>query len=285
MQTLFRLRSALDTLPQLTEQHKGLANDWVQALYLLSAESELSTGLSIDAAKAKLRIKDNPQILAERYVEFIKVANFGEAEAALMKQAMTFDYGNMSVWLEVGDKVQDAGWEMHNELFALAELWPLLKGNPDLEPLQKWFESIDTDAFVRFGRSMGGRQYSYFTTVLPGDSVQEDLEFYHRFCQQANITPIPEPILNEILNENPDYLEFTLGLSEEGIVFVTLSLPRPSKDFVLKMALVLADTKVQALGIFEGTLGDLDYARFDLTRTGKGIEAAWLYEPMVEVSL
>ena len=279
METLFRLRSALSELPQLTEQHNGVANDWVQMLYLLTPQSRLSAGLNADASKAKIRITDDFKELTKSYLELIQVAGFGAAEAEFLKKGLKFRGGEMSVWLEVGGQVQNAGWEVHNSLFPLAELWPLLGNNAYVPQLKAWFAHIDTDAFVRLGRSMGGQQYTYFTTVLPGGDVYEDIEAYQAFCEAMNITPLPQPILDEIIAYEPDFLELTLGLDEEGLVFITLTLPEPNEALTLKMTLALTQGGQEATAAFEGSLGSPEYSSLSISRTGKGIEAQWQYQP------
>lgn len=279
METLFRLRSALGELPQLSEQQEAVANDWLQALYLLTPQSRLSAGLSADAGKATLRITDDFNVLAKGSLEFIQVADFGEAEANFLNKGLKFRDGEMSVWLELGGDIQNAGWELHNGLFALAELWPLLGSNAYIPKLQAWFEHIDTDAFVRLGRSMGGQEYTYFTTVLPGEDIYEDIEAYQAFCEHIGITALPQPILDEIIAYEPDFLELTLGLDEEGLVFLSLSLPEPNEALILKMSLVLSQAGQEAVAAFEGSLGSPEYNSLSISRTAKGIEAQWQYQP------
>jgi hypothetical protein len=276
MENIFRMRGALAALPFISPEHETLMSEWMNQMLSPMENAEIFVKANSNLSETTWKVKMDTKTLAQRYAAFMKHADFKPVEIDVLKKGLTTFKGDFSVWLSIGKNEQDSGWEIDNGVFPLEQLWGLIPGNVE-ESLKKWYKKFDADAFVKFGRCIASNTYSYFNTELFGNNAEEDMELYISLCNALEIDPLPNPLLEMIADFEPEYTEVSFWIGSNGLLKLSLIIPDPSEELILKTALLTGDGDIDMIAAYEGALGDVVATKLEISRTANGIESSWEY--------
>jgi len=284
IESLVRVKSAVASLPFISPEQEGLVNEWYNQLLFPSSpadeETQMYLGSSVAMDELICYAENGKKNLALQFIKLMEASKFRPVEEKLLKKAFqTFKEGEISAWLRLGQQQQDTGW-LFSGLFSLVEA---LKMIPDSdksdqkEKLEAWYKKYEADACVKVGRCVSGAAYTFLHTELFGDNTAEDLEIYGDLMKTLDIAALPDPLLDLILNESPEYIEVTYWMASDGVIRTGLYIPNPSQDLILKSSLVIGGGAIDDLAAFEGSLGAQKAKFIEFYRADKGIGAELRY--------
>lgn len=276
MENIFRMKGSLAALPFINQEQGILMSEWIQQMVMPMENADITVSVNSDLSETCWKVKMDTKTLAPRYAEFMRFADFNPIEIDVLKKGLVSFKGELSVWLAIGNEEQDSGWEIDNGIFPMSHLWGLIPGNVE-ESLKKWYAGHDSDAFVKFGRCIAANNYSYFSTELFGKDTEEDMELYYSISEALEMDPLPTSILELIVDFEPEYTEVFFHIASSGLLKFGISIPDPSEELIMKVAMLTGDGDLEMLAAFEGSLGDIDTRKLNISRTPYGIEASWEY--------
>lgn len=284
IETLVRVKSAVSSLPFISPEQEGLVNEWYnQLLFPSNPEAEetlMYLGSSAAMDELICYVENGKKNLATQLLKIMQASNFRPIEEKLLKKAFQeFKEGEIAAWLRIGSNKRETGW-LFKGLFPLVEA---LKMIPDSdksdqkEKLSAWYAKYEADACVKVGRCVSSGAYTMLHTELFGDNTEEDIEIYGDLMHTLGIAPLPEPLLDLILEEAPEYIEVSYWMAANGVLRTGLYIPDPSLDLIMKSSLVIGGGAIDDLAAFEGSLG-VEKVRFiEFYRTAEGIGAEFQY--------
>lgn len=284
IEELIRSKSAIATVPFVSAEQEGLANEWYNQLLYPSNPMEENTGINMavraDFEEVICYAHNGRKELATQFVKTMEASKFQPIEIKLFKKFYhEFKDGELECWLKLSPTNQETGWTFKGIFPLKSALVAIPKGktanHKDL--YIEWYEKQEADACVKVGRAVSSGAYTFIHTELFGSTIGEDLEIYSDLMHHLQIEPLPSPLLNLILEESPEFIEMSFHFGSNGIVRAGLSFTNPSQEFIIKLALVLGKGSSDALGAFEGALGAKKTTTVDIYRTKKGVFADFSY--------
>lgn len=284
IEALIRTKSALEHIPFLSDEQEGLISEWYNQLLYPNNPLEDATGMNLklraDFNELICYAKNRKKVLATQFLEIMEVSKFPEMESTLFKKVYKSLKGTeLSCWLKVSEMVQESGWQFDGmmPLETALKAVPKSKSSKHKELFTDWYAQQDADAAVKLGRAVSSSAYTFLHTELFGGNASEDLEIYTALMQQLEITPLPTPLLDLILDEDPEFIELCLHFASNGIIRAGLKIPNPSQALVIKLSLVLGGGASDNLGAFEGSLGETSMKSVELYRNANGVHAGFSY--------
>lgn len=284
IEALIRTKSALESIPFITTEQEGLMNEWYNQLLYPSNPLEDSTDMSL-AVRADFNelicyAQNGKKELAVQFLEIMKTANFQPVEEKLFKKLyQELKEETLRGWLKLSPTTQESGWVFDGVFpldLAIAAL-PNSKTSNHKALFTEWYSRQEADACVKLGRAASSSAYSFLHTELFGSTISEDLEIYSELMQHLQITALPSPLVELILDEAPEFIEMSFYFASNGIVRSGLSISNPTQALVIKLALVLGQGASDNLGAFEGSLGKDRVKSLEIYRTSQGVFADFSY--------
>lgn len=281
LNTIVRTQSAMTSLPFVKPESEVLIREWLhQMLFPMNPTLEdpkVSLSTTIDASKVTCWADNDLEILKKQLLEFMKVSNFNETESKVLNIITdAVPEGRLCSWLQLSEGGQETGWVMDG-VFSLETAFKLVPKGTLKDKLQAWYKSHDADACIRVGRSIAGNRFTILHTELFGDSSIEDIQLYIDLMTILDLSPLPEALLEMIVNNNPEYLEIAFWIAKEGLIKTGLVVPTPSDVFVRQMSLVYGEENADTLAAFEGSIGADAPIAMQLSRDALGIQIELIY--------
>lgn len=281
VETIMRTQSAVVTLPFIKPENEELLTEWLnQMLFPLNPmldDPEVKLSTTIDTQKVTCWVDKDTEALLAQFAQFMQASNLNESELKVLhKIVKLIPEGNLSAWLQLSNGSKETGW-MIKGLFPLAHAFAITPKNDKRNILEQWYANYEANACVKVGRSVGGNRFTILHTELFGESADEDIQLYLDLMEQLGLSPLPTPLLQMIIDEDPEYLELSFWLGSAGVLKAGLVVPEPSANFIQYMSIAYAEDAADTLAAFEGSIGIDGPVAMDLSRTGKGVEVELLY--------
>lgn len=276
-----RTQSAVITLPFIKPENEELLTEWLnQMLFPLNPtldEPEVHLSTSVDAEKVTCWVNNDRNILLQQFAEFMGASKLNESEVKVLQKIFKLiPEGNLSTWLQLSQGTQETGWAL-NGVFPLAHAFAVTPKNDKRNKLEEWYASFEADACVRVGRSVGGNRFTILHTELFGNTGEEDIQLYMDLMSHLEMSPLPTPLLEMILEEDPEYLELSFWLGSAGILKAGLVVPEPSANFVRYLSIAYAENAADTLAAFEGSIGAEGPKAIELSRMASGVNVELIY--------
>ena len=283
VETIMRAQAAVASLPFLDENGEGLLTEWLNQMLFPQnpVEREPSVELSTDlyTSQATTWVGNANSLLVEQLTAFMTASGFKDIEPKLVQKLVEqLPEAALKAWLRLGEnEVQETGWVIDG-IFALDKALALVPKGAVKQKLVQWYGQFEADACIRVGRSVVGNRYTILHTELFGETVQEDLELYANLNQTLGLSPITDVLLDLLVEEDPEYLEVSYWLGNEGILQLGLVVPNPSPRLVRQLSLAYDESGSDRLAAFEGVLGTESPNSMLLARRASGVTVELYYD-------
>ncbi|MGH1336701.1 MAG: hypothetical protein ACRBFS_11280 [Aureispira sp.] len=282
VETIMRTQAAVTALPFIQDDKEGLLSEWLkQMLFPMNPilhDSKLALATDIATTSVRCYADNAVSTLQQQLSEFMKASGFKEIETKILdKVVKEVPEGRLQAWLELShNNGQETGWVMDG-VFPLTTALALVPKGIIKDRLTAWYARFDANACVRVGRSIAGNRYTVLHTELFGKSIQDDMDLYNDLMQTLELSPLPDPLLALLLEENPTYMELVFWLGSGGVLKAGLQLPNPSEDLVRQIALAYYPDTGDALAAFEGAAGAEEPSALLVARQATGVTVEVVY--------
>lgn len=283
VETIMRMQTAITALPFVQAEQEGLFKEWLtQMVYPsdpLEGEPNLPLSIQVDTKAFTAWASNDRETLVNQLLAFMEASKFNETELKILKKAnQSLSDSRLQAWLSLSEGGgQATGWDMEG-VMTLASAMAFIPKGAAKEALQAWYAEYEADACIRVGRSVVGNHYTILHTELFGDTVDVDLQLYLELMDSLEVPPLPEPLLDLISDEAPEYLELSFWLGGAGVLKAGLVIPNPSPDFVRQLAVAYAVETGDTLAAIEGSLGRGEPTSIELARLGKEVQIKVTYQ-------
>lgn len=274
LDSLIRMRSAAALLPTVGEEGQQLLSEWLDQMLLpmspLADDTQLRVAVSADLRETTWSAANTRTLLVEKLAALMEYNGLPAEEAAALQRAAETLGGVLWSWLTTDGSQQRGGWLVEGVL-PLADAWKFFPSHQANATLAEWCRRGGADACIAIGRCAGADPYGILKIEPWGESILADLQLHNGICEELGVAPLPEPLLELVLEDDPDYLEFSFWVGSPGVVQVGVAVPRPGDELVLKSAMVLGEESVDSLAAFEGALGVERCSAVELRRLAEGL--------------